>query len=294
MNVLCYIFNDENTVCESLENFLGHFYTASTLPHQTVREIGDLILHYNKTECLPPKELHKCLISWDEFQEFVLSHFSKQEQFLSCNDSNLKFRPISLSIVDLLQNRAWEHLYGFVGTEMMKIILTKCYISVGVGNNSYMCLYMKDIRQLQRKCKENISHINKPTISNKSCHSTGLTVTRNKKVATRGKRSVELNLKKCMYRTNIFPCWPLNHVLSRSNLEWEVVSRVIDDILHEDVGIQMSFKDIQTVKEKLSSFRNFIIYLVQKHKSMAPYNVVLQNVLHGRNSYNTDMKVSVC
>ena len=117
MNVLNNIFNDENIICESLESFLKHFFHASILPYQTVKDIGELVLCYNKTICEQPKELHKCVLSWDEFQEFIVFHFIKQDPQHHNNCSNLKSHYLSTSIESLLKKQAWKHLYEFVGTE---------------------------------------------------------------------------------------------------------------------------------------------------------------------------------
>lgn len=289
MNILHNIFNDENAVCESLENFLEHFFAENIIPYQTVRDIGDLILCYNKMDRQQPKELHRCLLSWDEFQEFINFYFLKQDP-QHYNDSDLKLHDISIE--SLLKNEAWKHLYEFVGTEIMKFILTKCYINVGIGNNSFFSLHTKEIKQLCKKNYVNASDINKVT-SYRNTDNAGLLVTVNRKVETIAyKGNVPLGLKSIMYKANVFPFWPVSHILSRSNLESVIVSNMVDDFLQEDVGVQISSKDMQAIKNKLISLRNLLIYLVRKHKCMAPYDNVLKNILNRKVRNSSSMEVS--
>lgn len=288
MNVLYNVFKDKNIVCESLESFLEHFFSASILPYQIVRDIGEIILCYNKTVYEQPKELQKCVLSWDEFQEFIVFYFIKQDPQHHNNCSDLKSHSLSISVESLLKNIAWKHLYEFVGTELMRIILTKCYINVGLGNNSYLCLYTKEIREICRKCDENKDTMN----FNRSFSNIGSAVTANRKSSSGYKGNISLSLRNSMYRANIFPYWPVSHILSRSNLKSMIVSNVIDDILQEDVGVDLSSKDIQVIKEKLNCLKNLLTYLVQKHKNMAPYYVVLRNVLCRKVPNKSVMQVS--
>ena len=90
---------------------------------------------------------------------------------------------------------------------------------------------------------------------------------------------MQLSLRDGMYKANAFPYWPVSHILSRSNLKSIIVSNIVDDILQEDVGVDLSSTDIQVIKHKLNTLKNLLTYLVQKHKNKAPYSALLRSVV---------------